>query len=160
MKIKDIQDENFQDYKKTSMFICNCVCDWKCCKDANIPESVCHNNKIIQQKNFEVSPEYLYLRYKNNPLTSAIVFGGLEPLLQFSEVLEVIEYFRAQGCMDDIVIYTGYYPDEVKDKIEQLQQFKNIIVKFGRFIPNVEPRFDEILGINLVSDNQFAQRIS
>ena len=32
-----------------------------------------------------------------------------------------------------------------------------IIVKFGRFRPNQEPHYDEVLGVNLISDNQYAK---
>lgn len=39
-------------------------------------------------------------------------------------------------------------------------KWKNIIVKFGRFIPNQHPHYDEVLGINLASDNQYAEKIS
>jgi hypothetical protein len=32
----------------------------------------------------------------------------------------------------------------------------NLIFKFGRFIPDRPHRFDEVLGVELASDNQFA----
>ena len=38
--------------------------------------------------------------------------------------------------------------------------FPNIIIKFGRFIPNQEGHYDEVLGINLASKNQFGEKIS
>ena len=38
--------------------------------------------------------------------------------------------------------------------------FKNIIIKFGRYIPNRNNKYDEILGVTLASDNQFAEKIS
>ena len=37
--------------------------------------------------------------------------------------------------------------------------FTNIIIKFGRYIPNQKPHYDEVLGVNLASDNQYAERI-
>lgn len=58
---------------------------------------------------------------------------------------------------DDIVIYTGYTEEEIKDKIEWLSLYENIIIKFGRFIPNQGKHFDEILGIELASPNQYAK---
>lgn len=63
-------------------------------------------------------------------------------------------------CDDDVVIYTGYYPDEIKDALDVLKGFNNIIIKFGRYIPNRQSRYDEILGVTLASDNQYAERIS
>ena len=62
-------------------------------------------------------------------------------------------------CLDDIVIYTGYNKEELIDRIEWLSGFSNIIVKFGRYIPNQEKHFDEVLGIYLASDNQYAERL-
>lgn len=141
------------------MMLATCCCDWKCLKELNLDISVCQNSQIVEQKNIEVSIESIINRYLNNPITQAVVIGGLEPMLQFEEVLEFIKQFR-QRSNDDIVIYTGYYPEEIKDKIEQLKQYKNIIVKFGRYIPNRNKRFDNVLGIWLASDNQFAIKIS
>ena len=81
-------------------------------------------------------------------------------MLQFSEVLDLIYVFRNNGCMDDFVIYTGYYPNEIKHEIEELKRCENIIIKYGRFIPNHEKHYDEVLEIYLASDNQYAERIS
>jgi hypothetical protein len=44
--------------------------------------------------------------------------------------------------------------------LEEFKQFKNIIIKFGRFVPNQEKHYDEVLGIELASPNQYARRIS
>ena len=41
-----------------------------------------------------------------------------------------------------------------------LKKFKNIIVKFGRYRPNFQKHFDEVLGVELASTNQYAKRIS
>ena len=38
--------------------------------------------------------------------------------------------------------------------------FKNIIIKFGRYIPNQQAHYDDILGVNLASNNQYAIKIS
>ena len=104
------------------------------------------NSKIIQ-------------RYLNNSLTSAIVFGGLEPFLQFDELYDFIKEFR-EVCNDDVVIYTGYYKDEIEDYIKKLSSFKNIIIKFGRFKPKQRSHKDRVLGIQLANKEQYAERIS
>ena len=65
-----------------------------------------------------------------------------------------------QKTEDDIVIYTGYQKEEISYAIDWLHLFSNIIVKFGRFIPNQQPHYDEILGVKLASDNQYAEVIS
>lgn len=53
------------------------------------------------------------------------------------------------------MIYTGYTEHELESKIKYLQRnFKNIILKTGRYIPGQEPHRDEVLGVMLASDNQ------
>lgn len=160
MLTKGIIDEDFANYKKPSMFIASCNCDFKCCSEANIPISVCQNQPTYSQKSISVSNQTIYDRYTTNSISQAIVFGGLEWLLQFDEMLECIKYFREHNCHDDIVIYTGYYPEEIQEEIEQLKVYDNIIVKFGRFKPNQIAHYDKVLGIDLISDNQWAEKIS
>ena len=55
---------------------------------------------------------------------------------------------------------TGYYKEEIQDKIEWLKLYEPIIIKYGRFIPNQQPHYDETLGVMLASDNQYAERLS
>jgi hypothetical protein len=90
---------------------------------------------------------------------AAIVIGGLEPMMQEYEVLALIKYFRIHNCNDDIVIYTGYNEDEISQEfITEIKNYGNIVIKYGRYVPNSEKRYDDILGITLVSDNQYAKR--
>jgi organic radical activating enzyme len=160
-RVKDIIDETFQDYKKPSMFISTCFCDWKCCKENNLDITVCQNSNIAKQKTIEVSVDEILRRYQANPITSSIVIGGLEPFRQYAELYWFIYAMRSiYEISDDIVIYTGYYPNEIEWDIEQLKTFKNIIIKFGRYIPNDTPHIDEVLGIELASSNQYAVKIS
>lgn len=161
MKIKQIIEEDFTNYKKPSMFIGTAKCDFKCCLENNIPTSACQNSELYNSKTIEIDDNKLCQRYLENPITKAVVFGGLEPFKQFNEIHKFIEMFRnSYGCFDDIVIYTGYYPNELQNELSQLKKYKNIIVKFGRFIPNSESIYDNILGIKLISKNQYAERIS
>ena len=81
-------------------------------------------------------------------------------MLQYKEVIDLIDYFRDNNCDDYFVIYTGYYENEIEDIINLLKQRKNIIVKFGRFIPNSKEKYDEVLGVTLSSDNQYGKVIS
>ena len=160
MKIKGLIDEDFTNYKKSSMFIATCYCNWKCCIEQGLDKSICQNSEIAKQKNIEISADEIFSRYNSNPITNALVIGGLEPFLQFEEVYELIKCFRDNKCVDDFIIYTGYYDYEISDKINKLKQFQNIIIKYGRFMPNHQPHYDEVLGINLISNNQYAERIS
>ena len=158
IKVKGIESEDFVNYKKCSMFIALGICDWKCCKEAGIPISVCQNSKLGNAPCKNISIEAVYNIYKDNPLTEAVVIGGLEPFTQLKDIIDLLKYFRDSGCEDDFVIYTGYYPHEVN--ITELEKYSNVIIKYGRYIPNNEPHLDEILGVNLVSDNQYAVKIS
>ena len=75
------------------------------------------------------------------------------------DIKKIIELFR-KHVDDDIVIYTGYTEKEIDKQIKELQVFKNIIIKVGRYLPNQNVHFDELLGVNLASDNQYAIKIS
>lgn len=160
MLVKDIT-ESFVEYKKPSMVISTCYCDWKCCKDACVSESMCQNSIISKQRNIEILDDDIIKRFKDSYICQAVVFAGLEPMLQIEEICMLIKRFNELDITDiDFVIYTGYYPDEIVTELDELKKFKNIIVKFGRYIPNSKSRFDEVLGVTLASDNQFAERIS
>jgi len=160
MKVKQIVEEVFQDYKKASMLIVCHSCTWKCCTEGGFPVSVCQNSPHALSKTVEISKEEILDRYLSNPLTSAVVVGGLEPLDQFEDVWKLLMYFRSQGVSDDFVIYTGYTLLEKLDQVELLTEFPNVIIKFGRYIPGRVSIFDEVLGVDLASDNQYAVKVS
>jgi hypothetical protein len=91
-------------------------------------------------------------------LSECVIFAGLEPMLQFEEIVFFINEFRKTN-REEVLIYTGYYPDEIKYQIEKLKIFSNIIVKFGRYKGNSRPKQDMVLKVELASENQFAKRI-
>ncbi|MDY0197583.1 MAG: 4Fe-4S cluster-binding domain-containing protein [Tenuifilaceae bacterium] len=159
MIIKQIVDENFQDYKKASMFIVTPTCDFKCLKEQNLDISICQNSSLTDMPDIDISANRIVNRYLSNPITSAIVIGGLEPFLQFNELLELVDEFRLVTG-DDIVIYTGYNLEEIEDEVSILSRYENIIIKFGRYLINSEPIYDEVLGVTLASNNQYAVKIS
>lgn len=154
MLVKNIVEEDFVNYKLPSMFIATCFCDWKCCIEQNLDISVCQNASISKQTNIFIDNFEIYKRYISNPITKAIVIGGLEPFRQFDEVYSLIKYFRYKGCQDTFIIYTGYNEDEIVNQIGQMKTLSNIILKVGRYIPNNTPHYDEVLGVKLASDNQ------
>ena len=158
MKIKGITDEDFVNYKYPSMFIATSICSFKCEKECGI-KGMCQNHPLTTAPSIEFPDERIVKRFLSNDISKAVVFGGLEPFDQFEELLELVSKFRAQTS-DDIVIFTGYTELELSDKIQPLSQFINIIIKFGRYIPNQKPHYDEVLGIELASNNQYAKRIS
>ena len=160
MKLKQIVDTDYVNYKLPSMYLATCVCDWKCCKEAGVPVTVCQNNPTTQMPNVEVPADEILRRFYTNPLSKAFVFAGLEPFKQWQELYETIQYIRGAGCGADIVIYSGYTEEELAEYITTVQPYHNIIIKFGRYKPNDTARYDDVLGITLVSSNQYAKRIS
>lgn len=92
-------------------------------------------------------------------MTSAIVFGGLEPFDSLDDVIEMVKLLREKS-EDDVVIYTGYTEEECHrfGRFEELISLGNIIIKFGRYVPDGEPHLDDTLNIFLASENQYAKR--
>ena len=157
MIVKAIMEENFNHYKKPSMLIGFARCTFKC--DIECGEQVCQNSTLAKAPDILISISDIVQRYLNNNLTSALVCGGLEPFDSYDDLKMFISYIR-EFTKDDVVIYTGYTMYEVSRQISELRKYENIIVKFGRFIPNQEKHFDDILGVFLASENQYAERIS
>lgn len=160
MKLKGIQTEDFVNYRLPNLFLISSICNWKCCIEQNLDVGICQNSSLASQSIIEVSNEQIFNYYINNPITKSIVIGGLEPFMQFEEVYDLIKYFRNNNCNDDFVIYTGYNEKEIEEQVNQLKEFSNIVIKFGRFIPNQKKHYDEVLGIELASLNQYGKRIS
>lgn len=154
VRLINVIDEDFVNYRVPSMTLMFPYCTFKCGKEN------CQNYGI-KIKVLEVSEERLCERYKNNLIAEAIVCQGLEPIDSFYELYDFINTLRNEYRIDDdVVIYTGYNKDEIKDQVERLTVFPNIIMKFGRFIPDQEHHYDEILGVELASPNQYAEYIS
>ena len=158
MRIKFLVDEDFVNYKKPSMFIGFPNCTWKCEKECG--QTMCQNKELALSPDIEISCKTIVDRYMENPITKAVVMGGLEPFDNWEDLVNLIHEFR-KHTQDFIIIYSGFYLSEINDKVEYLRQnYDNIIIKFGRFVPNQEPHYDEVLGIKLASPNQYAERIS
>lgn len=157
MKLKGIIEEDFCNYSKPTMTLMFPNCSFKCEKESGV--KMCHNSKMALSPDIEIEYYNLIERYKNNPITKAIVCSGLEPFDSEKELYNLINLFQ-KYCSDNIIIYTGYIEEEVEEQFPWIFQFNNIIIKFGRFIPNEESHYDEILGVQLASSNQYAKRIS
>ena len=162
MYVKGVVDEDFVNYKKPSMFISCRSCSFKC--DAESGEQVCQNGALASAPEIKINASELIRRYLDNPITEAIVFGGLEPLDDIDSVMRFISLLRDKyHCDDDVVIYTGYTEDEIttnrRNYYRSLRSYGNIVIKFGRFIPRQEKHYDDVLGVYLASDNQYAKRI-
>lgn len=172
MIVKAVVDEDFVNYKKPSMFIAFPNCTWKCEKECG--ERVCQNGALATAPDVEIDADKLVERYLSNDITSAVVLGGLEPFDSPQELLDFVIKFRTKS-EDNIVIYTGYIKKELCEiklgdntKPEYKNQsifkiltgFPNIIIKFGRYFPNQKPHYNDVLGVMLASNNQYAEQIS
>lgn len=159
MLIKGLVDEDFVNYKKPSMFIIFPYCTFKCEKEAKV--CCCQNSSLALSPVIEIDIDEIVRRYTTNPISKAIVCGGMEPMDTFDALSQLLHSFRDKTD-DDFVVYTGYTKEEcVKNGwLDLLSVFPNVIIKFGRFIPNQDGIFDDVLGTTLASGNQYAERIS
>ena len=156
MKIINLIDEDIINYKKVSMFVGLPYCSGKCWKEQGLDCSICQNESLRNSKIISIDENDLINRYLANPLTEAIVFGGMEPFDSSEDLQCFLMNFR-HNYADTVVIYTGYTEEEVKEKFSWIFLYENIIIKYGRFIPNQEKHFDKLLGVNLASPNQYAK---
>lgn len=160
MIVKTIIDEDFVNYKKPSMVVSFPNCTFKC--DMECGQQVCQNSTLVALPNMNVEVHKLCERYLLNPITSAIVCSGLEPMESFEELFLFIKTLRYDfACNDDVVIYTGYTEEECLKNmwLQKLSSIGNIILKFGRFVPNQKSHYDAVLGVMLSSDNQYGKKI-
>ena len=153
MKIKGLISEDFVNYKKTAMTIMFPYCTFKCGTE------YCQNSPLSKAEDIEMDISNIVIRYLNNPITESVVMQGLEPFDSWDDLIEFVKQLR-ESTDDDIVIYTGYYKEEIADKIALLSKYKNIVIKYGRYIPCQEKHYDEVLGVYLASENQYAERIN
>lgn len=170
MKIKGLVEEDFVNYKLPSMYIIFPNCSFKCDKENG--NQYCQNWSLSKEPCIDIPKEEILNKYIKNPITEAIVLGGLEPFDSEYDLLPFIDCARRQfKILDPIIIYTGYTEEELtsgnfgtiqQTGIQQnywkiLLSYGNIIIKFGRFKPNQEKHYDSLLGIYLASNNQYAK---
>ena len=159
MKLKGIIDYDCTNYKEPVLTLEFPSCDFKCDKLNGC--QVCQNSSLVKEPTIEISLKTIWKLYKQNPLTKGFCLQGLEPLDSTDDVLNFIKYIRGNNfCNDPIIIYTGYNKEEVTKFIYQITNFDNIIIKWGRFIKGQNLHYDRILGVNLASDNQYAEKIT
>ena len=93
----------------------------------------------------------------------------MEPFDTPEIIYEIVRALRDGDVMDDIVIYTGYTEYELtlddtgrtaNATYNWLKHYPNIYIKFGRYVPDQEPHYDEALGVMLASDNQYGKKVS
>lgn len=168
MNILGLIDEDFVNFKKPAMYVAFPKCSFKC--DRECGRAVCQNSELARRPAIAVNVENLVERYLSNPISQAIVISGLEPFDSPDELYELVYTIRrVRGCLDDIVIYTGYTEEELtldlsgrmsNASYNWLKHYPNIYIKFGRFVPDQSAHYDEVLGVRLASDNQYGKKVS
>lgn len=159
MKLKGIIDCDFTNYKQPVITLEFPTCDFKCDKLNGC--QVCQNSALAKEPNIDIPLEKIWMLYNENPLTKGFCLQGLEPLDSIDDLLTFIYFIRKiHNCEDPIIIYTGYEKEEVTKFIYQITQYKNIIIKWGRFIIDRPTRYDAILGVRLASNNQYAEEFN
>ena len=150
MKLIGINDYDISSYKEPAMFLSFPRCSFKCGAEW------CQNYHLKESDLIDIDYTTILATYQNSPFSHAIVCGGLEPFDSWDELECLVSNLRLV-TPDPIVIYTGYTEAEVLYKVNLLSVYENIIVKYGRYIPGNTPHYDEILGVELASDNQYAK---
>jgi len=146
------------DYKKTGLYVTIGInCTGKCWKKQGLNSKICQNWEYNNKYSL-FSIEEIIKEYYRNPFISCYILTGMEPFDNFEEMLLLISEIRiSNDC--DIVIYSGYNKEELEKHIETLKKFKNIIIKFGIYAVDLPRIYDDVLGIELISSNQYAKRI-
>ena len=158
MKLKGIIDCDFVNYKEPVLTLEFPRCDFKCDKINKC--KVCQNSSLAREPDIEISFAEIWDLYHKNPLTKGFCCQGLEPFDSERELLDFIDFIRnGMNCNDTVIIYTGYAKSEIMCK-DILQHYKNIIIKYGPYLIGYEPHYDDVLGIKLASNNQYAEKIS
>ena len=157
MLVTNVVTEDIINYKKISMFIGTPYCSGKCWRELELDCSICQNESLRDSDLIEMSINDLIDIYDNHPLCEAVVFGGMEPLDSIADLECFIMNFRYRHP-DPVVIYTGYTEGEAAEKLHFILLHENIVIKYGRYIPDQPRHYDEILGVTLASPNQYAKK--
>jgi len=156
MVLRGMIVEDFVNYRLPAMYLIFPFCTFKCGRE------VCQNASLVDDPHLVViDAKEICKQFVSNGITKAIVCGGLEPFDSIDDLKELISTLRNEFCcQNDVVIYTGYTEEEVlaDEKKKEILEFNNIVVKYGRYIPNETPHRDCVLGVNLASSNQYAKR--
>lgn len=158
MLLKGIIDCDFVNYKEPVLTLEFSQCDFKCDKLNGC--QVCQNSALAREPDIDISLEYIWQLYEQNPLTKGFCCQGLEPFDSPADLYKLLEFIRHnKNCNDIIIIYTGYEPNERPMLENIIRTYNNIIIKWGCYILGDEPHYDSILGVHLASNNQYAEII-
>ena len=78
MKLRGLNEYDICNFRLASMFLIFPTCSFKCDRECGQP--ICQNSSLVQEPEIEVEIRDLIYRYIKNPVTHAVVCGGLEPM--------------------------------------------------------------------------------
>lgn len=157
MRVRGRITEDFTNYKRPGLYVPCCYCDFKCCHDCAADKSMCQNSMAAEVPITEIDDNDIMQAYSNSLIAKAVIFGGFEPFWQIDEIEQLLKKFRAEGIHAPFVIYTGYTECEVMHLAARLFPYGDIIIKYGRYRPNEKEHMDDVLGVRLASNNQYAK---
>ena len=88
MLIKGIKDECFGDFKMPGMLIIFPKCSFKCDKENG--NQICQNSSLATELSIDIPSQKIINRYIQNPISQALICGGLEPLDSFGELYQLL----------------------------------------------------------------------
>ena len=111
---------------------------------ADAASHICTQNYLTIPVTVGVTPANMYIdNVKITDVSASIGKNSLDVILNYN------------------VTYNGQTPTcKPAKSLVYVKNANNIIIKFGRFIPNQQSHYDAVLGIKLASSNQYAERIS
>jgi hypothetical protein len=126
MILKGVVDQDFVQYKKPCMTLMFPRCSFKC--EIECGENVCQNGALAQARDIEVDTYAIAKRFLDNLMVNVLVCSGLEPFDSGKDLNRLISLLRFCECDDDVVIYTGYTEEEIKERFSWIYGHKNIII--------------------------------
>ena len=101
IKLINIIDEDFVNYKVPTMSLLFPYCSMKCNIEAG--REVCQNTSLCHSSLIEVSIEALCERYLKNPISKAICCYGMEPFDSHIELFNFISILRHEYHCNDTI---------------------------------------------------------
>ena len=152
-----INECDLVNYKDPTFMIASGIsCTFKCERECG--ERVCQTHPRLKEEVINYTISNAIWRYDRQSLSTSITFQGLEPLDNIIQLIWFLVEFR-KNHNDKVIIWTGYTEDECEPFINLLKELNisNIIIKFGRYVPNKESHFDELLGVILSNPEQYSK---
>lgn len=156
MILKGIVEEDFTNYKLPVMQLIFPKCSFKCGK------GLCQNSPLAKTPNVEFDENDIVKKYISNRITQGVLCAGFEPFDSPEDLILFANIFR-QHTSDILIVFTGYTEEEIQNMSAYKwlkNNISNLIIKFGRYVPRQRPHYDEVLCVQLASQNQYAKVIS